>query len=827
MAIYSFDTSDANVPDQASGIAGNGFTWSQLGTTTLSLFANSTYVTRLSLWSAPGIASPTTGAATITFPVNQGGIGWAWSEIAEAGNIVQTVTNNNASQSSATDTSLTVTLAAFSNVANGAYVAFAQYGWNGDAAITPDTGWTELHEVFNGSVGGLETQWRATNDTTAVMTSSLGDWYGGIACEFAVATVSYTLTAAQGSFALGGQTAALRVTRRAAAAQGAFALNGQTAAPRVGYRVPAAQGSFALSGQAATLGVTGSPVLVAAQGAFALNGQTVATRAARRVSAVQGSLALAGQAAVLFVSAISAQGAFALNGQVAALRVTRRAVAAQGSLVLNGQDATLLADTVSVGNHVLDFDIDGTGGTSITTPGITTQAAGSGFVISVGRGLLSGHVAPTDSKGNTYSQLGSAHAYTLWPLSGTALYASLAGTGGASHTFSVAKPSNDETTIAVVEVKGGKRVQDQGWNEVLSGSPQTSPSVVTTGPATLIAFRWGDGNLGTTHDATPNNGFTVVDKVITDTTLVQCVVAVKDVVAPGTYNVTWTPVSPSNEGAQHWLIAIQAGFAGTLVAGLGSFALNGQAATLRIGHALLAAQGSFSLGGQAATFHLGHALPAGQASLALNGQTARLLDGYKIGAAVAPFALSGQAATFHDTYVLSAAVGARALNGQAAGLLEGHRLAAAQGALALTGQDALFSTEPRMVAASGAFSLNGQASLPKVTRLLLAGTASFVFTGEPAGPHVGHRVAGALGSFTLGGQAANLGVTAGDRVLVAAQASFALTGQSANLIARLIVFPTVDVRPGQTPTGTYARVDGAQGPGSLTVGGTKATITPR
>jgi hypothetical protein len=36
---------------------------------------------------------------------------------------------------------------------------------------------------------------------------------------------------------------------------------------------------------------------------------------------------------------------------------------------------------------------------------------------------------------------------------------------------------------------------------------------------------------------------------------VQCAVAVKNVITPGTYNVTWT--STPVQGAQLWLIAVQ------------------------------------------------------------------------------------------------------------------------------------------------------------------------------------------------------------------------------------------------------------------------------
>jgi hypothetical protein len=84
----------------------------------------------------------------------------------------------------------------------------------------------------------------------------------------------------------------------------------------------------------------------------------------------------------------------------------------------------------------------------------------------------------------------------------------------------------------------------------------TSASVTTTGPATLVAFWWGDAPAqDDPQTAVPDNGFTPVDAVLEPHNLVQCVVAVKNVTAAGTYNVTWT--STPVQGAQLWLIAVQ------------------------------------------------------------------------------------------------------------------------------------------------------------------------------------------------------------------------------------------------------------------------------
>src|SRR5262249_1063000 len=96
----------------------------------------------------------------------------------------------------------------------------------------------------------------------------------------------------------------------------------------------------------------------------------------------------------------------------------------------------------------------------------------------------------------------------------------------------------------------GTKIQAVAWNEVTAPGTLTSRSVTTTGPATLIAFWWGDGFPDTTsQSATPNNGFTPIDTNAEQLhSFVQCAVAVRNVSTAGTYNVTWT--ATPEQGAQ-------------------------------------------------------------------------------------------------------------------------------------------------------------------------------------------------------------------------------------------------------------------------------------
>ncbi|TMQ20178.1 MAG: hypothetical protein E6J91_04570 [Deltaproteobacteria bacterium] len=199
---------------------------------------------------------------------------------------------------------------------------------------------------------------------------------------------------------------------------------------------------------------------------------------------------------------------------------------------------------------------------SITTPAMTTQATGSTIVVSVGRGDDTLFALPTDTRGNApYQQQGQMHPYARWPDSGTALYAFPSARGGTGFQVTTSTGDNargqlDEVTLAAVEVIEGTRIKDAQWIERTS-PPLTSPSVTTDGPATLVAFWWGDGFPDTTpQTASPNNGFVVVDTNVEQLhSYVQCAVAVKNVKDPGSYNVTWTATPV--QGAQPWLIAVQ------------------------------------------------------------------------------------------------------------------------------------------------------------------------------------------------------------------------------------------------------------------------------
>ena len=208
-----------------------------------------------------------------------------------------------------------------------------------------------------------------------------------------------------------------------------------------------------------------------------------------------------------------------------------------------------------VGAHAIAFHrLNANSPSTISTPLMNTAATGSTMVVSAGRGNRFVFEPPTDNKANAPYQTLGEHAYTRYADSGTGLYAFPGLAGGAGHVVRNATPSDDEITLAAVEVVNGTTIKQVEWNEALA-APLTSRSVTTTGPATLVAFWWGDAGVDSNKTATPNNGFTVVDSILQSGALVQCAVAVKNVAQAGTYDVTWT-ATPA-QGAQLWLIAIQ------------------------------------------------------------------------------------------------------------------------------------------------------------------------------------------------------------------------------------------------------------------------------
>jgi hypothetical protein len=249
------------------------------------------------------------------------------------------------------------------------------------------------------------------------------------------------------------------------------------------------------------------------------------------------------------------------SGLASAIGVGTTTITATDGSFTSGTTLTVTAvpNAPTVGVHTLAFTHFGAAAGTLSASPINTQASGSTVLAFVGRGAISSFSpasAPRDNLGNVGVQLDATHSYAPnFPNSGMALYSFPSFMGGAGDIFSAPMPVNDEVTLMVVEIKNGGVIQDSQFN-VAPNSPQTSLSVTTTGPATLVAFWTGDGASGAVS-ATPNNGFTVIESELESSDAVQASVAVKDVAAAGTYNVTWS-AAPA-QTSYMWLVAIQHG----------------------------------------------------------------------------------------------------------------------------------------------------------------------------------------------------------------------------------------------------------------------------
>ena len=325
-------------------------------------------------WYVPtsaGVAGGTT-QIVLTLPAGTGqyitGSAEEWSDLdvldTNGGNVTGTGSGSSTAPSATTSVSTSQTPV----ILYGGFVDSAGTNWT---SATPPASWTESWEEPSGSTqeagaGGYFADSGATGTKTGTWaTGSSMTWSAAIAAFRVLG--GYTMTAAQGSYALTGQAANLLyspITYTAfqtsfqsnafqiyagslgspgaytlAAAQGSYSLSGQAVTLRGGRRISCAQGSYSLSGQAANL--LGGKFMVAAQGAYAITGSTAQIDYA--VTASQGAYSLVGQAAILRIARqlSSAQGAYALSGQAANLRVGRGIAAAQGSYTLTGQDAAL------------------------------------------------------------------------------------------------------------------------------------------------------------------------------------------------------------------------------------------------------------------------------------------------------------------------------------------------------------------------------------------------------------------------------------------------------------------------------------------------------
>lgn len=201
-------------------------------------------------------------------------------------------------------------------------------------------------------------------------------------------------------------------------------------------------------------------------------------------------------------------------------------------------------------------------------------------------------------------------------------------------------------------------------------------------------------------------------------------------------------------------IAIRPVAAKVITADAGSYAVSGQAATLKHGFKIAADAGSYSVAGQAATLKHGWKIAAGVGGYSLTGADATLTKGSSsakvLSADAGSYVFTGQAAGLLHAWKTAGGIGSYALTGQAATLRHGWKIGAQSDSYAVTGATAQLIRARRVSADAGSYGFTGISATLRHARKIAAGNAGYSFTGSEA-----HLVTGGTVnmSFSVSGAA--------------------------------------------------------------------------
>jgi len=211
----------------------------------------------------------------------------------------------------------------------------------------------------------------------------------------------------------------------------------------------------------------------------------------------------------------------------------------------------------ALGAHVFVGQPEGLGENPAVTPAMATRENGSVFIV-FNAGYASNDARPTDTYGNTWKPLGKPVTYDGYEAFDVKAYYAIGGKGGPGHSVSIDKPghASGELSLPFVEVMHATQAPTVVQVYAPSSSEMRSGSIRVDGPATLLAFWWGDGGVKR-MTVTPGEGFATIDAFtrLPDESGVQGVVAWKQVDKAGTYDVSWK-VEPA-QGASLWIVAVR------------------------------------------------------------------------------------------------------------------------------------------------------------------------------------------------------------------------------------------------------------------------------
>ncbi|MDF3983212.1 hypothetical protein P3W23_14535 [Luteibacter sp. PPL554] len=211
----------------------------------------------------------------------------------------------------------------------------------------------------------------------------------------------------------------------------------------------------------------------------------------------------------------------------------------------------------ALGAHVFVAQAEGLGVSPAVTPALETRPRGSVF-LAFTAGYASNDAVPTDNYRNAWTPLEHAVTYEGYPAFDVKAYVVVNARGGPDYRVSVVKPGRPagELSLPFVEVTHATQAPRVVQTYAAVSATMRSGDITVDGPATLLAFWWGDGGVKR-MSVTPDDGFRTIDAFtrLPDESGVQGVVAWRHVEAAGTYHVSWS-VSPA-QGASLWIVAVR------------------------------------------------------------------------------------------------------------------------------------------------------------------------------------------------------------------------------------------------------------------------------
>jgi hypothetical protein len=484
-----------------------------------------------------------------------------------------------------------------------AIIGVASKAWSGSGAEDPPawTGWTT-----------------STSDSWAAVT---------LAIRPAADGATYTLTAAQGSFTLTGQTTNLKAARKLTAGSGSFSLTGQTTNLKKGYAFSVSQASFVLSGQTATFQATRK--LTASQGSFSLSGQTANLKRGYTFTAAQGSFALTGQTTTFSIGAVAT---YYLDASDAAIS-DPNSVWSNDANAFNG-NTTDSASTATTGSTLSNFLL-GEGTNAPTSGGTITQVRARVYALNGG-----------DTPGTTSAVI---YSNGLGELLGTATRIGSLGVAGYGNYITLNTPSGGWTW---------QKVNDLETKIYLSGGEEPSSNVYkveveVTFNNSAVSLTAAQGLVSVTGGVTNflrGLVFSLEQGVFNLTG--QAVSFAQDEVMTAIYGTFTVTAQSANMVVSRVLRATHA-----------AISLTGHNMNVKVGRLLTAIHRTYTLSGKDIEIRADRLLNTDNGAFALAGQTVGFISSGVLIGAQANFILSGQDANFILTQTEPSVIPRRMLMG--------------------------------------------------------------------------------------------------------------------------------------------------------------------